>query len=340
MIKKIIFIIIAFVSLFLSLALFKLGTSDFKNSDIKFNESSTADYKVYLKENNFFEEPYLGKDQIYISSLIDYIDIAFNYNIDFEKKLSGEYKYYIKGIISATQLNNKNNSYWEKEYILSEEKEVIYKDLDKIHLDTNIKVDYQKYNDLLLDFKKAYNLSVDGRLKIVLEVENELQDETKDESFEKKSNVMVSIPLTKAAIEVPIEITSSSGVGDLVSKKANNNNIVYTACKALALSLFILSAIIFVKVIVEMIKEKEKDGKYKNELRKILKNYDSIIVNTKNVLNISELNIIDVDSFNELIDAHNEVRQPINFTEDNFGATFILINDKTVWRYVLRKDIV
>ena len=151
---------------------------------------------------------------------------------------------------------------------------------------------------------------------------------------------MVSIPLTKAAIEVPIEITSSSGVGDLVSKKANNNNIVYTACKALALSLFILSSIIFVKVIVEMIKEKEKDGKYKNELRKILKNYDSIIVNTKNVLNISELNIIDVDSFNELIDAHNEVRQPINFTEDNFGATFILINDKTVWRYVLRKDIV
>ena len=37
------------------------------------------DYKVFLKENNDFETPFLEKDKKYIASLIDHIDIDYKY---------------------------------------------------------------------------------------------------------------------------------------------------------------------------------------------------------------------------------------------------------------------
>jgi len=46
---------------------------------LELKESSNLDYKVYLKENDFYDTPYLTKDMAYIASLIDTINIDFNY---------------------------------------------------------------------------------------------------------------------------------------------------------------------------------------------------------------------------------------------------------------------
>ncbi len=46
---------------------------------INYSEHSNLDYKVYLKENDFYEDEYLPKDMIYVASLIDKIKIDFNY---------------------------------------------------------------------------------------------------------------------------------------------------------------------------------------------------------------------------------------------------------------------
>ena len=53
---------------------------------VTFDEKSKIDYKVYLKENEFYDEPYLGKDMLYVASLIDKIGIDFDYNFASEVK--------------------------------------------------------------------------------------------------------------------------------------------------------------------------------------------------------------------------------------------------------------
>lgn len=55
----------------------KLGTSNKKTLSIKYQENNDIDYKVHLKDNNFFDEEYLEKGKSYITSFIDYIHIDY-----------------------------------------------------------------------------------------------------------------------------------------------------------------------------------------------------------------------------------------------------------------------
>ena len=50
------------------------------------------------------------------------------------------------------------------------------------------------------------------------------------------------------------------------------------------------------------------------------------------------IDVIEVDTIEDLIDAHSEVRQPINFYEDkeNKKGYFVLTNGNLAWKYVLR----
>ena len=56
--------------------------------------------------------------------------------------------------------------------------------------------------------------------------------------------------------------------------------------------------------------------------------------------NLSELNLVSVSSFDELIDVYSEVRMPINFYEnkEHTKAIFRIINDNMCWEYVLDKN--
>ena len=43
----------------------------------RYSENGNLDYKVYLKENEFYENPYLGKNMYYIASLIKNINVYY-----------------------------------------------------------------------------------------------------------------------------------------------------------------------------------------------------------------------------------------------------------------------
>jgi hypothetical protein len=55
---------------------------------------------------------------------------------------------------------------------------------------------------------------------------------------------------------------------------------------------------------------------------------------------ISDMKLIEVTTFDELIDVYNEVRMPINFYNSKEGeeAIFIIVNDNMAWRFILGKD--
>ena len=46
-----------------------------KGKTIKYHDKSAIDYKVYLKDNDFYENKYLDKNMAYVASLIDKINI-------------------------------------------------------------------------------------------------------------------------------------------------------------------------------------------------------------------------------------------------------------------------
>ena len=48
---------------------------------LSYNEKGNIDYKVYLKENNYYEDKFLGKNMQYIASLINTINVDFKYEM-------------------------------------------------------------------------------------------------------------------------------------------------------------------------------------------------------------------------------------------------------------------
>lgn len=55
------------------------GFNNFITKTVYYNEDSTLNYKVYLNDNEYFKEPYLGENLQYIANLINHVELDFNY---------------------------------------------------------------------------------------------------------------------------------------------------------------------------------------------------------------------------------------------------------------------
>lgn len=307
-----------------------------KNIEYKTSSDGT-NYKVYLLDNQFFEEPYLGMDKkYYISNLIDYIDIDYNYNLNYSDFVSGKYSYYVRGIISADTPKNDNTNYWSKTYDLTEKEIVNFDKTNGFNINTNVKINYQKYNSILNNFKKEYGIAFDGIFKVQLIVESIGTSDELEKNIPVDSLVEISIPLTQQIVDVEIDLSENDeegNVSEIVVEKDSSHYILLSMGV-----LFALLAVFLFLYLIHLIKKMfVKRSVYSKTLKKIMNAYDAIIVNTQAMPKINDFSVIEVSDFSDLIDAHSEVRMPINYIEEekDYKSVFILISDNMAWKYTL-----
>lgn len=334
--KYIFYLFIAIVFSLFSLYYFKMGLKNTYQEEVSYKSSSNVSYKVYLLENDYFDEPYLGMNRTYISSLINYIDINFNYNLNFSNFVSGKYTYYIKGIIAADKVKDDDSSYWSKSYILKEPETISYDNQNSFNIDTNVKVDYQKYNSLLNEFRKDYGISFDGAFKVQLVIESESNATNIKESIPVDSLIEVRVPLTQQVIDLSIDLSNNDNEGEVSETIVNNtsSNYVFLGLGILFMSVTLCLLWLIFRYIIFIYLSKSE---YSKTLKKILSTYDSVIVNVSNLPNLNDLKVIEVDTFSELIDAHSEVRMPINYYEEvaDCKSVFVLVSTNMAWVYTL-----
>lgn len=319
----------------IGIVLIVMGFNNKKIVNLSYKEKNAINYNVYLKENSFFESPFLPEGRTYIASLIDYIDINFHYDTEYDRKLNGQYSYKYIAIVRA---NKKEGSgyYWEKKYDLTELKTVDIKNNVNVSIDDNIKVKYSTYNEILNDFKKEYKLETNGELIIVMQIYNNSKFDKIDEPIEISSEMNLTIPLLEQAIEVGIN-KDTSNANDIISLKEKSNRPAYLIFKITGFILLVVSTLGFVDVTKTNILFKKKNL-YEIQIDNILKSYDSIIANINKMPDINDFKKIEVSSFEELIDVYNEVRMPINYYHEKGKSVFIIINDSIVWIYTFKKD--
>lgn len=313
----------------------RIGFHTYDKIVIDFTEKKDIDYKVYLKENNFFEDKFLPKNKTYITSLIDYIDVEFDYGIDLTDEVSGEYSYTIKAFVEANNSNSKGN-YFSKEYILKESEKRDYKSIDKLNVKDSFKIDYQEYNDMLLAFKNQFGVSTEGNLKVGLFIHNTIR--SVEPNIAKESALELNIPLTTLTVEVPIVESTKAESGTLYKSKEARNSIFYNTFKIVGVIFFVIAFLFALKLINFVIIGFKLEGKYQRKLRKILKTYDEVIVNVKNLPKVNLEKAIFVANFEELIDAHEEIRNPINYYSNSKGALFLLIQNDYCYCYKIKRE--
>ncbi len=117
--------------------------------------------------------------------------------------------------------------------------------------------------------------------------------------------------------------------------------IIITIISGLIGFSIILGALFVILTICLGIYLKEEPDEYsafiKNK-KKILKTYDSVIVEVENIPNIAGKNIIKVKSIEDLVDAQLELREPIYYKNDNNSCFFLLLHYNEACIFILRMN--
>lgn len=279
---------------------------------INYSEKSKLDYKVYLKENEFYDVEYLDKDRIYIANLIDRIKIDFNYKFEIEKSVNLDFEYDIIAKLLIHD-NDEKNVYFEKEYILVEDRVVNATDTSFVNIDDSIELVYDDYNKLANNFKNSYGINTNSKLEVYFNIKK--KNNTDDISFisDEVNSMSLRIPLSERSINISMDYTdinNKSNVIDSASVQVNNKYLLI-----FGIILIFISLIFLFKVILLLVKLRKKRNLYDVYISKILKEYDRLIVETTSspLLNIKELCIIKVKRFSELLDVRDNVKQPIMY---------------------------
>lgn len=305
---------------------------------IYYSEQSDLHYKVYLKENNYFEKPFLEGGQQYIANLIDYIYFNFSYSFKSTTKRDYTYKYSIDATVSANEKGSPNKVLYSKtENLINEANGKIDND-DNFFINQVLSIDYTKYNNIINSFKKDYVLSLDSNLSLTLNITAQTKNSEGELITIKPSKpIKVVIPLSEQTINISIDYNklNESNVTESLTNKTNTNLYLIIGIGSL-----ILDFICLYIIITTIIKISENKTAYNKLLGRIMKEYDKVIVKIKNIPILDDYKIIQVENFDEMLDARDTLESNILYFEPikNHKSIFLIINNDLAYIYFLSDD--
>ena len=295
------FLILGIVFVFMSL--------NFKEQKtINYSEKSNLDYRVYLKQNDFYDTEYMGKNMIYVASLIDKVRVDFKYDFMSDENISLDFNYKIMGKLSITDATGKN-SYFEKDYVLLDNRSVSLKENNNQKINESIDIDYGYYNSIANRFKTSYGVDSSSKFTLYFVIDKDSSD---DNSIIKNSSLMsISIPLSERAVNITMDYKDIDTTSSLISE---SNLIINSIIDIIvAIIMIIISLIMAVKTIRLLKLIKTDKNKYDKYINKILKEYDRLIVETSTQPIINGDNVIKINKFQELLDVRDNLKLPIMY---------------------------
>ena len=335
--------VFAFVCFIVIIALFALSFFLIfieRNKDyyVNYNENSNIDYKVYLKDNVFFEKNYLENDKEYIASLIDFVDAEFEYNLSLEEKdIEYKYSYRIEADVNVKRKDSNNSLYFVTESLL-EEVETLSSSTN-VRINKNVRIDYNHYNDLIKKFISTYSLEdIESILTINMYINVVGSCEEFSENANKESVISLNIPLTTKTVAIDLSNNLVSTQNNVMQcKKTYDNNFLFLLLGSI---LTVLDFLLIVITIKYEIKTRTAENIYERELKKILNNYSSYIQTLNNDFDFSEYQLLKIDTFTDMLEIRDTIRQPILMkqNDEKTGAYFVIPSSSKIL-YVYRLKV-
>ena len=78
---------------------------------------------------------------------------------------------------------------------------------------------------------------------------------------------------------------------------------------------------------------------YNLELKRVLKEYDKMIVNVNSMPELGDLQVMEVSNFSELVDAKKNLNKPIMYFDnyDRNEVIFVVKSDSDAFVYIMNK---
>ena len=96
------------------------------------------------------------------------------------------------------------------------------------------------------------------------------------------------------------------------------------------------TVLLFVYLVTVFFEKKTPESVYNKLLRDLIKTYDSILVDVEKIPELDVKNVINVSSFEKLLDVQYELKKPIFYKMSINSCSFILLDSEIAYVFVLR----
>lgn len=295
--------------------------------EIPYEEVSSVNYKVYLNDKTYYNKDFLEEGMQYISSIIDYVDMNFNYNAEFQGVESYAVNQTVTADVKITDSDDPNKIIYSKSEILKESNDV----LNDLNIADNIKIDYGKYNAIVNEIKTKYAISAKAMLTISYRI---AYSSTKD-GLSKEKTITVGIPLSEQMIN--INKPNATRVQDIY--RGSDKDTFMSTIMTILMALMFIIAVILGVILVGKVRERiNSESKYDRFIAKILREYDSYITEAKEENSLPYKDVIKVGSFKELLDVRNNIEKAIIYTKVDENTSKFQLIDEQIYEYLVTRE--
>ncbi|NLV90517.1 MAG: DUF5305 domain-containing protein [Tenericutes bacterium] len=301
-----------------------------------YSNNSKVDYSVYIKDNEFVNEKILKAGENYISSLTEKINMTLEYiySSSEDLKLSYDYKIYatIFGFYNEIPTEGYNNPViWKKEFSI---KEIVSKNIssaDNFKIKENFDIDWILFNEEVNKFKENFSIPILSRLEIKMDVN--INGSNDNYAMKENKSVVAYIPLTEQVFNV------DTVLNDFEEKILQSNDLSIVQNNQRQIILFSIVIVILSFLIIftiSRIVSFKANKSFHKKIDEIKKNYNEIVVETKNMINTKGLKPIAITSFDEMLNLAESLISPIMFYEEKNYACFYIVKSDVIYMFVLK----
>ena len=307
---------------------------------VNYVEKSSVDYGVHLKDNDFYEDSFIGKDYAYIAALIDTVEASFDYGVTMQSEEAVDFNYTYR-IDSVVQIKDKYSSKVLYAPVYNEIAESAHSTSGtKIDVERTVFIDYDKYNDIANSFISTYKLQ-NAEASLIVRLTVNVTGQSDEFQMGESSNSHVSsISMPLSANTVEIKITSSAPAEEQKILSYTTKNIS-DAFKTSAIIAAVLAVVLGIVLWLYAFLSRNVDVTYDIKVAKIMRSYKSFIQRIRNSFNTEGYQVLLIDSFDEMLAIRDTIQSPI-LMEENGDKTcsrfFIPSNTEILYLYELKVD--
>jgi hypothetical protein len=245
-----------------------------------------------------------------------------------------EYSYDITAKLVASESGAEGKLLYEDEEIILPSKTVSGQTGQDFAINEAVEVDYDKYNGLITAFRQDYGLTIESSVTYSLNVYVTAKHDNFAESLETIQAVALKIPLSERTINVSVDSDKLDNSGALEEKSHNlGKNWPYVVVAAAAGLIFIIDLILSLTIFW---RREAHRTTYEKTLAHILHEYNQLIVEVERMPHAARDHVVEVASFDDLLDARDTIQQPILHLEiADDRSLFAIEDDGMIYAYAL-----
>ena len=294
---------------------------------IGYREGGNINYNVFLKDNEFYDKEYIGKNQSYVASLIDRIIADFSYEIDMDAdNVNYRYSYTVNSRLEIIDTTS-NVAIFKPEYELVDVQNKTQSSSSRLKLNETVIIKYDEYNALANKFIQTYGLTnVKSNIVVTFEVDVSSSCEAFAGSQVDNYTSELRIPLTTQTVNIKM---TSAVPGDSASMIACMRGTGSEAFKTTAIVLGIADVLMILLLVAFIYLTRTEDITYTARIKKILSQYKSYIQKINNMFDTYGYQVITVSAFDEMLEIRDTIQAPILMYENG---------DKTCSKFMIPTD--